>query len=125
MPILKNQQLSLPRIFLHIEGASIFLFSIVVYYYISGNWLLFILLLLAPDIFMIGYLKDPNLGSIVYNIGHIYLWPGLIVLLGLFLNNFLLIQIGIIWLAHIGMDRMTGYGLKYPTKFKDTHFKKL
>ncbi len=24
-------------------------------------------------------------------------------------------------LAHIGMDRALGYGLKYPTSFQDTH----
>jgi hypothetical protein len=26
-----------------------------------------------------------------------------------------------IWVAHIGFDRMLGYGLKYPTAFSDTH----
>lgn len=28
---------------------------------------------------------------------------------------------GLIWLAHLGFDRMLGFGLKYPTFFKDTH----
>jgi hypothetical protein len=27
----------------------------------------------------------------------------------------------LIWLAHIGMDRSLGYGLKLPTAFQDTH----
>ncbi|HEY2386937.1 MAG TPA: DUF4260 family protein, partial [Candidatus Binatia bacterium] len=27
----------------------------------------------------------------------------------------------LIWLAHIGMDRLLGYGLKYPTSFHHTH----
>jgi hypothetical protein len=33
----------------------------------------------------------------------------------------LLLSAALIWLAHIGMDRALGYGLKYPTTFKDTH----
>ncbi len=37
----------------------------------------------------------------------------------------LLLAIGLIWIAHIGMDRMMGYGLKYPTQFKDTHFSRV
>jgi hypothetical protein len=26
-----------------------------------------------------------------------------------------------VWIAHIGFDRLLGYGLKYDTAFKDTH----
>lgn len=29
--------------------------------------------------------------------------------------------LALIWTAHIGLDRMLGFGLKYPTRFKDTH----
>jgi hypothetical protein len=35
------------------------------------------------------------------------------------------LQIALIWLAHIGVDRMLGYGLKYPTGFKDTHLQRV
>jgi len=31
------------------------------------------------------------------------------------------IPYALIWLAHIGIDRALGYGLKYPTFFRDTH----
>ena len=31
------------------------------------------------------------------------------------------ISLGLIWFAHIGFDRMMGFGLKYPTRFGDTH----
>jgi Domain of unknown function (DUF4260) len=34
-------------------------------------------------------------------------------------------QVGLIWLAHIGIDRVLGYGLKYPTGFKDTHLSRV
>lgn len=29
------------------------------------------------------------------------------------------------WLAHIGADRLLGYGLKYPSSFKDTHLQRV
>jgi hypothetical protein len=32
----------------------------------------------------------------------------------------LAVQVAPIWLAHIGGDRLLGYGLKYLTAFKDT-----
>ena len=35
------------------------------------------------------------------------------------------IKLGLIWLAHIGMDRAIGYGLKYPTNHKDTHLQRV
>jgi hypothetical protein len=28
---------------------------------------------------------------------------------------------GVILVAHTGIDRILGYGLKYPTSFQDTH----
>jgi hypothetical protein len=31
----------------------------------------------------------------------------------------------LIWLAHIGLDRTLGYGLKYPTFFEDTHLQRV
>jgi hypothetical protein len=34
-------------------------------------------------------------------------------------------KIALIWLAHIGADRLLGYGLKYPTAFKDTHLSRV
>jgi len=35
------------------------------------------------------------------------------------------VAISLIWIAHIGIDRVLGYGLKYPTAFKDTHLQKV
>ena len=34
-------------------------------------------------------------------------------------------QLGLIWTAHIGVDRLLGFGLKYPTQFHDTHIQRL
>lgn len=81
---------------------------------------MFIVLLFAPDISMIGYLLNNKIGAILYNIIHTYSLSVGVVICGLLLNETIL-AIGLIWSAHIGMDRMFGYGLKYPTEFKDTH----
>jgi hypothetical protein len=35
------------------------------------------------------------------------------------------LQIAIIWLAHIGLDRTVGYGLKYTGQFKETHLSRV
>ena len=115
----------LPKIFLILENLTIFIAALLGYYLIQGKWWLFFLLLLSPDIFMLGYPINPKIGSIVYNIGHVYVWGIVLIAMGVFLEANLARELGLIWVAHIGMDRVMGYGLKYPGNFKDTHFQKI
>ena len=35
------------------------------------------------------------------------------------------LALALIWLTHIGVDRAVGYGLKYPSGFKDTHLQRV
>ncbi len=114
--------LTKPRWLLHLEGASIFALALVLYRAGHFHWWLFALLLLTPDLFMLGYVASPTIGSAVYNLVHTLAVP--ILLLGIAIVAPLpaLEPYALIWLAHIGMDRMLGYGLKYPTRFRDTHF---
>ena len=70
---------------------------------------------------MIGYLAGPRIGAVVYNIVHATLLPWALLLAGYFSGNFLWLQIALIWFAHIGIDRLLGYGLKRSSGFKDTH----
>jgi hypothetical protein len=87
----------------------------------GGPWLLAIPLLLVPDVSMIGYLRDPKLGAMTYNLAHNWA-VGLIVLgLGVTTGTLALTLAGAILIAHVGMDRALGYGLKLPTSFQDTH----
>jgi hypothetical protein len=83
--------------------------------------LLFLLLLLAPDLAIIGYAFGPRTGSVVYNLAHTYVLPLLLVGLALLVGSSLLLLLAFIWLAHLGLDRMLGYGLKRTTGFRDTH----
>jgi Domain of unknown function (DUF4260) len=110
-----------PRWLLHLEGASIF--ALTIYFYHSGHysWWLFAILFLAPDLFMLGYLKDRKWGSAIYNLAHTLAIPLPLLLVARYFQAPLPIPYALIWVAHIGFDRMLGYGLKYPTFFKDTH----
>ncbi|MGN1400975.1 MAG: DUF4260 domain-containing protein [Bacillus sp. (in: firmicutes)] len=110
---------------LHLEGAAVLGFSLYLYGFWELSWLLFILLLFVPDLSMIGYMFGNRTGVVMYNAFHTYLLPIIVMFLGVFLSYHIILAIGLIWLAHIGMDRMLGYGLKYPRDFKDTHLQRI
>lgn len=91
-------------------------------YSTSGSpWWLFAVLLLAPDISMVGYIRGPVLGSITYNIGHSLVGPVALVAWNWAGGPDLAFAVGAIWLAHVGMDRALGYGLKHEDDFRHTH----
>jgi hypothetical protein len=105
---------------LRAEGAAVLVTALVAYWQLGGNWWLFLLLILAPDLSALGYLAGPRLGAMSYNIVHTYALPILIGLLSYFASPHLLPFVAI-WLAHIGGDRLLGYGLKDPGSFGQTH----
>ncbi len=115
----------MPNLLLRIEGLTIMALSIYFYYYMNFSWLIFIVLLLTPDLATLGYLTSMKIGSILYNLFHTYSTPTIILLISLFINNEFILMISLIWFAHIGMDRMFGYGLKYATNFRDTHLNRV
>lgn len=109
------------KVILHIEGLAVLVLSTYFYFNLGYSWILFLILLLAPDISMLGYLRDNKFGAILYNLFHTYFLPIGIIICGILMHNDVLLMLSLIWVAHIGMDRMFGYGLKYPTHFKDSH----
>lgn len=117
--------LSMPGLLLRIEGLTVLVTAVTLYAQSHFSWWTFALLLLAPDLAAIGYLVNKKVGSILYNIVHTYLLPAMLILLSFWLNSPLALQLGLIWLTHIGMDRIVGYGLKYSTDFKDTHLNRV
>ena len=120
-----DKNLSFPRILLHAEGAVVFLAAMSLFHYMKGSWLVFIIAFIAVDVFMAGYLVSPKVGSITYNAGHVYIAPLIIAAWRLYSVHSLLLQASTAWIAHIGIDRAFGYGLKYPEKFKDGHLKRV
>lgn len=102
------------------EWVAVFIAAIFAYWLNGAGWVLFAILILAPDLAMTGYLAGPKVGGTMYNIAHFLLWPIALIAFGLAANHQLTLGIGLIWLAHIALDRMLGYGMKLPTGFRDT-----
>jgi hypothetical protein len=114
-----------PKLLLHAEGAAVLFTACICYHQLHGSWLWFALLILTPDLFALGYLVNKTVGAMMYNLVHTYTAP-LLLLLGLWLaGQSSYLWLVLIWLAHIGMDRMVGYGLKYETAFKDSHLQRV
>jgi hypothetical protein len=114
-----------PEILLRIEGAFDLVLSTIFFETIHGNWLLFILLLLVPDLAILGYLRGARLGTVCYNLLHTLVGPFAIIAYAYLTRSLWLLPYALIWTAHIGLDRMLGFGLKYPTRFRDTHLRRM
>ena len=104
---------------LRLEGAAVAALAVFLYAAADHSWLLFALLILAPDLSFAGYLFGPPAGAVAYNVLHSYIAPATLAIVLLLLGA--PTAIPLIWAAHIGVDRLAGYGLKYPTAFHDTH----
>ena len=111
--------------FLILESIVIFIGALLIYLFLNDNWIIFLVLLLGPDLFMVGYLKNSRIGNIIYNIGDLFAWSIILIVIALFIDLNLLILFDLIWIAHISMDRAMEYGLKYPSDFNDTHMQKI
>jgi hypothetical protein len=109
------------KLFLKLEYAALLVASLVAYHQFSGNWWLFALLILAPDLSMLGYLAGQRVGAWCYNVAHTWLTALGVLLVGWLLASDLTTTVGLILVAHICMDRVMGYGLKHESGFKDTH----
>jgi Domain of unknown function (DUF4260) len=110
-----------PRPLLHLEGATVLVVSMFFYHSIHASWLQFALLFLLPDTSMIGYAANARIGAISYNAVHSYVAPLILAAWSLGTNHSSVLSVSLIWIAHIAFDRLLGYGLKYPTQFKDSH----
>jgi hypothetical protein len=106
---------------LRLEGASILLVSCLAFANSTSSWTLFAVLFLAPDLSLLAYLWGKKIGAIAYNTTHSYFLPVASLSIGIMADNNLMLNIGLIWCAHIGFDRSLGYGLKYASGFKHTH----
>lgn len=109
------------RRWLRAEGLAGLALGWVVWQSFGGELIWFIPLLLLPDISMLGYLQGPRTGAITYNLAHNWLVGGAVLALGASLEIAPLALAGTVLVAHTGIDRLLGYGLKYPTSFQDTH----
>ncbi|MFC6953262.1 DUF4260 domain-containing protein [Halorubellus litoreus] len=110
-----------PKTVLRLEGAAVFAAALAAYVAVDGRLWLLLVLALAPDLSMLGYLAGARAGSVVYNAAHTYVGPLALAAVGVLVATPLATSVALVWAAHIGADRAVGYGLKYPSGFGDTH----
>jgi hypothetical protein len=115
----------LPGLLLRLEGAAVLVGSLALYFDEGFGWLALVVLALAPDLAMIGYAAGPRVGAVAYDVAHTEALPVLLGVVGVLAEEATAVQLALIWLAHIGADRLLGYGLKYPTGFRDTHLQRV
>ena len=115
----------LPGSLLRLEGLAVAAAALVLYVHRDYGWVALVLLALAPDVSFLGYLAGPRVGALAYDVVHTYVGPVALGVAGVLGDSGLAVQLALIWLAHIGADRLLGYGLKYPTAFTDTHLQRV
>jgi hypothetical protein len=106
---------------LKLEELAMFALSAWALYFINAEWWYYLLLLLGPDISMIGYIGGNKMGAFMYNLFHHKGVAVVIFVIGLLLPDRIIEMTGIILFGHSSMDRMFGYGLKLNEGFKFTH----
>lgn len=113
------------RWILRAEGLALFAAAVPLYAHLGWNWGWFALLFLAPDLSFAAYLAGPRWGAAAYNAVHGEILPLALGALGLAMQADRLEALALIALAHVGLDRALGYGLKYASAFGDTHLGRL
>lgn len=104
-----------------LEEAAMFALSIYLFNRLSFAWWVYVALILTPDLSMFGYMVNTRVGAWVYNFFHHKAVAIVVYIAGLYLSNEVAQLIGLILFGHSSMDRMLGYGLKYPDSFQNTH----
>ena len=112
-------------VLLRLEGLILFAAAIALYADAGYSLLAFILLFLVPDLSALGYLAGRRIGAISYDIFHFEGLPLALAATAVISDWSAGVQVALIWLAHIGIDRAIGYGLKYESGFKDTHIQRV
>jgi hypothetical protein len=106
---------------LRLEGLAVAVLSAVLYFRSGASWWLFAGLWLLPDLSFTAYFAGPRWGAYGYNAVHSYLTPASLAVVAVALHRMALLPFALIWFNHIGVDRLMGYGLKYPAGFGFTH----
>lgn len=114
-----------PAALLRLEGGALGVAAIGLYAAGEMSWVLFGALILAPDVGLLGYLVGPRFGAHAYNMTHNIVLPVIVASVGWATATPTALAIALIWVAHIGLDRALGYGLKYPDDFRRTHLQRL
>jgi hypothetical protein len=109
------------RTLIKMEELFLFFLSIFLFAQLEISWWWYPLVFLAPDLGILGYLAGPRFGAVSYNLLHHKAVAVTAIILGGYLASPILQLVGVIILGHSSLDRVLGYGLKYPDSFRHTH----
>lgn len=110
-----------PITLLRLEGLAMLAGAVALYVKLDGTWWWILVLFLVPDISWAAYAAGPRIGAMTYNAVHATILPTILGIAGLATDGTTMMLLALIWFIHIGLDRLTGYGLKYPDQFGNTH----
>lgn len=110
-----------PRVLLRLEGLAVLAGGAVWYWALGGAWWIFAVGFFLPDLSLLGYLGTDRTGAALYNAAHAYVGPVLVGAFAALSASHALGLAALIWIAHLGFDRMLGLGLKYPAGRRETH----
>ncbi|MGC1853440.1 MAG: DUF4260 domain-containing protein [Solirubrobacterales bacterium] len=114
-----------PGLLLRLEGVVLAGAAIAVYLHLDYSILALIVLLIAVDLSLLGFLVGLRVGTLTYNLAHTTALPLIVGAIGVLTDGSVLVQVALAWLAHIGIDRALGFGLKYPSGFNDSHLQRV
>jgi hypothetical protein len=109
------------KVLVKIEELMMFVLGIFMFGLLGYQWWWFLVLILAPDIGMLGYVLGDKIGAFTYNLFHHKGVAILLYFVGLYISSPIIQLAGIIMFSHSSLDRVLGYGLKYDKGFKYTH----
>jgi hypothetical protein len=124
-PLLPGSAGGAVRGVLRLEGLAVFALAVAAYAQFGAGWSFFFGLFLLPDLSFLAYLAGPRVGAISYNAAHSYVGALALLAGGVLGAMPVLLALGLVWCAHIGVDRALGYGLKYASGFGATHLGRL
>jgi hypothetical protein len=118
---------------LRLEELAQFLACLFALYVLDVAWWVYLMLLLGPDISMLGYLISNRTGALTYNLFHHKAVALLVAVMGIMVGvmsihapavrggDEILYVAAFVIFGHASMDRIFGYGLKFGDNFHHTH----
>jgi Domain of unknown function (DUF4260) len=110
-----------PRWWLGLEGLVLLAGALVAYAAVGQPWWIVPAGILVPDLAAGGYAAGTRPGARLYNLAHATPLPAVLLGVGYWQRDRLVMALALVWLAHIGLDRLLGMGLKYDDRFSHTH----
>ncbi|MEX0851790.1 MAG: DUF4260 domain-containing protein [Bauldia sp.] len=120
-PVIAGAATGAVKTLLQLEGLALLIAATSAYAWVGAPWWLYAVLFLVPDIGLAGYLVRRRVGAIAYDALHVTFAPLVLGGLGVAYDIQLAVWVALIWLAHIGVDRALGIGLKYEAGAAYTH----